>query len=232
MLGMLIGVLGTWRSLNIGLACLQSRDEFVSNSRKFVEANSVQPDAGVTVSVSDAGMHVAAPVLGDGGSVDDHGDGGMVSIPSPRPLLGAAPPPPVGERAQLLAVTEAVANAVYSRRGLLLPLVVMNLILSLLLFATCARTIRGLPSAMSGWSWVVMLSVPYQLLDCAAQLVQSREQLHAMDAVGASAALTFDLRSKLELGVQGTILATGFLVLYYVVCWLYLRWLGRATFDA
>jgi len=253
MLGMLFGMMGTWRSLNIAITSLMSRDELVASLRQLVEANTPPPpDAGVARPSGDGGQASApttggpAPVpTGDGGqasapsAVDraaaTTGDGGAASAPvgdggvvTVAPLRGLLAPAvrPVGDRAQLLALAEAEADADFARRGLRVPLMIMNLILSLLLFASCARALRGLPSAISMWSWCVMLSVPYQLLSCAAEYVQAREKLHALDSVGVSAAVSFGLRSTLELYSLGTILATGMLVLYYAICWLYLRRLG------
>jgi hypothetical protein len=152
--------------------------------------------------------------------------GGMFALSKAAPLLGSrdqyisayrefAEKLP-GHDAQSLKMAEQEADAIYSRRGVALPLAAMNLILSTLLFLGCGRALRGSPWGLSAWQLAVVASLPYTLLASAFAIVEAREIAAAMphDAV-------------VELGVQLSILRTaifdGLAIVYYLVCILYLR---------
>jgi hypothetical protein len=111
---------------------------------------------------------------------------------------------------------EKEADVIYSRRGVALPLAVMNIILSTLLFLGCGRALRGSLWGYSAWKFAALASVPYTVLASAFGLVQARE-------MGAAMPNDVIVEMAMRLSVLKTIILDGLAVLYYVACLLYLR---------
>jgi hypothetical protein len=106
------------------------------------------------------------------------------------------------------------------RRGAILPLATMNLILSVLLFAGCRRAMRGDPWGASAWSFAALASILYQVLATVLQLILLGEIQRA------SANLSPNLVDPHAVGpssASATLVVAGVEILYYAVCVLYLR---------
>jgi hypothetical protein len=121
------------------------------------------------------------------------------------------------------------ADALYGRRKATLPLAVVGLILSGLLFVGAMRAMRGDEWGRSAWTFAAAACIPYQLLRFALDAVMARD-------LGSAVA---ELPPIAQLGLGGgrmlvSIVGCGFAVLFYGVCVIYLRTPGvrRAFSDA
>lgn len=110
------------------------------------------------------------------------------------------------------------AEARYRRRNAALPLAVVGLILSALMFAGAMRAMRGDAWGRSAWSFAAAASIPYQLVNLALTVVMTRDLATAVAELPAVAQL---LVGKTEL--MASILVCGVASLYYGVCVIYLR---------
>jgi hypothetical protein len=123
-------------------------------------------------------------------------------------------------REELGRLFESVAEAVYARRGVALSLAAMDLILSLLLFAGCARAMRGQLWGLSAWSLAAAASIPYALVDTAYSMMKTRDVAVVVEGAGKLGDLG---RAWLSLQTMGTLLAMSLQILYFGACLLYLR---------
>ena len=121
------------------------------------------------------------------------------------------------------------ADARYGRRNAALPLAIIGLILSGLMFVGAMRAMRGDDWGRSAGSFAAAASIPYQLLNLALGLVMARDLAKAVAELPAMAQLVLGGGQMLA-----SILFCGIAVLYYGVCVIYLRTTGvkRAFSDA
>jgi hypothetical protein len=124
-------------------------------------------------------------------------------------LLVAPPDPKTTEDTPKLV--ERRADIVYARRYAALTLGVINLILSGLLFAGCARALAGQPWGLSAWSVAAAASIPYRLLESAYLMVLVRD-LSAVESSSQAALATVVVPTQMVL-----------VVLFYGACLVYLR---------
>lgn len=134
---------------------------------------------------------------------------------SMRQLPSVAPP------AQLEQMAEREADARYNRRNAQLPLLAIELIVSLLLFAGVTRALRGQRWGVAAWSLAATVAIPYQLLDTALTLVQSRD-LEAI-FMALPPPLNFLRVASLELQTMLGVIIGGLEIAYFTACLLYLR---------
>lgn len=217
-LGLVIGSSGAWVSIERARSLLASRDRFVAAARDAVDRELPSVARARTV-----GADAGAPPVADGGRGDDADGGTTVAAPAIDPILETSLLPGLVplSRDDVLRVVEKQADLVYGRRGVALPMAAMNFILSLLLFAGCARAMRGLPWGASAWSLAAVASLPYQLLDVAFAIVQARDLSAALDGLSSGAVLFGSTRGSLQIlfaAVKG-----GLLAVYFVSCAVYLR---------
>jgi hypothetical protein len=130
-------------------------------------------------------------------------------------------PAEVVDRNAMLALEEREAEVLYDRRGVALPLGAMNLILSLLLFAGAARAMRGHAWGVSAWTLAAAASVPYTLLAFAFTVVESRYLVAAYRLSPGPLAELNVTKQHLKTLVVG--FKSGIEVLYFAICWVYLR---------
>jgi hypothetical protein len=120
--------------------------------------------------------------------------------------------------AELDRFSEIEANSHYGRRNAALPLALVGVILSCLLFAGCTRTMLGDPWGLGAWSLAALLSVPYQLLSSALALVTARDMARAFGQP-----LPPFAESQLQFLEGWTVFIGGLALVYYGTCVLYLR---------
>ncbi|HEY7957353.1 MAG: hypothetical protein ACHQ17_11550 [Polyangia bacterium] len=130
-------------------------------------------------------------------------------------------PPKLGTKDELTQLMEKRADVVYSRRKVALPLAAVNVILSFLLFAGCARALRGQSWGLSAWMLAALASIPYNLIDCALALVQSNDLRVAFH--GASGPLGEFARQWVSVESMTAMLKTSVELLYFGICVVYLR---------
>ena len=117
----------------------------------------------------------------------------------------------------------------WSRRGVAIPLGLVNLVTSFLLFAGAIEALRGRPWGHGAWEWAARLSIPYTLVATALAVVGVRDlggpmaaSLHAV-----SRGSPVDGQSFAALGVllyECFAVAWGVsLIGFYVACTMYLR---------
>jgi hypothetical protein len=137
-----------------------------------------------------------------------------------KPFVGAA---------ELEKYDAHEADARYGRRNAALPLAIVGLILSGLMFAGAMRAMRGDDWGRSAWSFAAAASVPYQLVNLALGVVMARDLAKAVAELPAMAQLLVGGGQMLA-----SIVFCGIAVLYYGVCVIYLRTPGvkRAFSDA
>ena len=124
--------------------------------------------------------------------------------PSPSPNAVASPLP------DLSKVPEQIANKIYARRGVTLPLSAVNLILSMLLLVGCLRALRGTAWGLSAWNLACLASIPYQVLSAASTALQTNDVMPLFgEPTGPYVAFAL---------VWMTVC-----ILYYGVCLIYLR---------
>ena len=97
----------------------------------------------------------------------------------------------------------------------------MNVILSFLLFAGCARALRGQSWGLSAWMLAALASIPYNLIDCALALVQSNNLRLAFH--GAAGPLGEFARQWVSVESMTAMLKTTVELLYFGICVVYLR---------
>lgn len=133
----------------------------------------------------------------------------------------ARTPSPVIPVEELQKLAEREADVRYQRRNAELPLRAIDFILSCLLFAGCTRALRGDGWGVSAWQLAATVGIPYQLLDVALTLVQSRELEAVIKTVPAP--LSIVRLMWVEAATLGGIFLAGFEVVYLGACLLYLR---------
>lgn len=136
---------------------------------------------------------------------------------------------PFVEQAALEKYDAREADARYGRRNAALPLAIVGLILSGLMFAGAMRAMRGDNWGRSAWSFAAAASIPYQLLNLALGVVVARDLAKAVAELPPMAQLLVGGGQMLA-----SIVFCGVAVLYYGVCVIYLRTAGvrRAFSDA
>jgi hypothetical protein len=112
------------------------------------------------------------------------------------------------------------ADVRYGRRNAALPLAIVGLILSMLLFAGAMRAMRGEAWGLSAWQLAAAASLPYQLLSTILAIATAHDLTRAFADVPSTAML---LVAKIELEKLKEILFGGIAVLYFGTCVLYLR---------
>jgi len=124
-------------------------------------------------------------------------------------------------REAIVQMTERQAEAVYSRRGVALPLAAIDLILSFLMMAGCLRALRRLGWGLSAWLLSVKLIIPYMVLSCAFSMMRARD----MAAIfrDAPPPLSGFAQMGLSLHTLWTLMRSTFVILYCGTCILYLR---------
>jgi hypothetical protein len=130
----------------------------------------------------------------------------------------AGKPPTDPERVRAVETVERAAEALYARRGAIIPLAILNFVLSMMLFVGCGRALRRLPSALSLWVLAAALSVPYTVLDGALGLLQARDLEVVFRDVG-------DPLGVIGLKMRNlvTLFKAALEVSYFTICVIYLR---------
>jgi hypothetical protein len=120
-------------------------------------------------------------------------------------------------KAEFERFSEREGDARYGRRNAALPLALVGIILSCLLFAGCTRTMLGDAWGLGAWSLAALVSIPFQLISTTLALVTTRDLLRSLGE--ASPILTLQLQFQ-EIA---TLVWAGTALLYYGACMLYLR---------
>jgi hypothetical protein len=128
--------------------------------------------------------------------------------PSPSPSPSPSPNPALAVAREKLP--KQVAETLYARRGVILPLAGINLILSTLLLFGCLRAWRGTAWGLQAWTLTCVASIPYQVLNAASVALQTRD---LAPFFGES------MRPNMTLALLWMILC----ILYYGGCLVYLR---------
>jgi hypothetical protein len=136
---------------------------------------------------------------------------------------------PMVEAAALEKYDAREADALYGRRNAALPLAIVGLILSGLMFVGAMRAMRGDDWGRSAWGFAAAASIPYQLVSFMLDAVMARDL--------GSAVAELPPLAQLWIGgghMLGSIVGCGFAVLFYGMCVIYLRTQGvrRAFSDA
>ena len=128
-------------------------------------------------------------------------------------------------KASMVDLVGKQAEVVYARRNAQLPLAALDLVVSLLLFAGCARALQLKAWGWSAWLLAVTASVPYQLLDLMLGLAVLRDLSSQLASVVPEASTPAGQFAQAWLSLQalGALIKAGLLLLYYVVCAMYLR---------
>jgi len=135
-----------------------------------------------------------------------------------KPFVGAA---------ELEKYDAREADARYGRRNAALPLAIVGLILSGLMFAGAMRAMRGDRWGLSAWKFAAAASIPYQLVNLALTVVMARDLSKAVAELPPMAQLLVG-----DAQLMASILICGLAVLYYGVCVIYLRTEGvRRAFS-
>ena len=133
-----------------------------------------------------------------------------------RQLSGRPPADP--ERQQAVQTVERAADAIYARRGAIIPLSLLNFVLSMMLFVGCGRALRRMPGALSLWALAAALSIPYTGLDAVLGWLQTRDlDLIFRDANDALGLIGIRMRNLL------TLFKAGIEIVYFAICVVYLR---------
>jgi hypothetical protein len=126
-------------------------------------------------------------------------------------------------REMRLRIAEKQADAQWSRRNVGLPLAAAELILSVLLFAGCARALRGIAWGHSAWLLAVKVTIPYLIVRCAFAFVYARDlaAIYGSDvSLGAEATIRL---AELSLVTLWSVFKAGLQLIYCVGSILYLR---------
>ena len=136
-----------------------------------------------------------------------------------KPFVGAA---------ELEKYDAREADARYGRRNAALPLAIVGLILSGLMFAGAMRAMRGDSWGLSAWRFAAAASIPYQLVSLLLTVVTAR------DLSAAIAELPLAVQLYVGAAPLFTSMAScGVAIVYYGVCVIYLRTPGvRRAFSA
>lgn len=121
------------------------------------------------------------------------------------------------------------ADARYGRRNAQLPLAIVGLILSCLMFAGAMRAMRGDNWGLAAWSFAALAGIPYQLVSLALGIVVSRDMAKAVAELPAMAQLVVGGGQMIA-----SVIFCGVAILYYGLCVIYLRTptVRRAFSDA
>jgi hypothetical protein len=122
-----------------------------------------------------------------------------------------------------LRIAEKQADAHWSRRNVALPLAAVELILSVLLFAGCARALRGMAWGHSAWLLAAKITIPYLIVRCAFAFVQARDlaAIYGSDpGLGPEATMRL---AELSLVTLSSVFKAGLQLIYCVGSILYLR---------
>jgi hypothetical protein len=147
---------------------------------------------------------------------------------SQQPSLKSLLPP----KADVERFGEREAEARLGRRNAALPLALVGVILSCLLFAGCTRTMLGDPWGLGAWSLAALASVPYQVISTVLTLVTVHDTARGLAAQGLQTLPPFlALQLTLQQGVS--LVWLGVALSYYGACIVYLRRpTVRARFSA
>jgi hypothetical protein len=113
----------------------------------------------------------------------------------------------------------------WARRGAVVPLALVNVVLSFLLFSGAIEALRGRPWGAGAWEWAAKLSIPYTIV----AMLLLRIELHDFGAglaTNPSTALPVDAQSmgEMESLARGAAALYGLvLVGFYLACVLYLQ---------
>ncbi len=124
---------------------------------------------------------------------------------------------------QVVSALGKQADAVYARRGVILPLQVLNLVLSILLFSGAARILRGDPDGNDRLQLAATVSIPYHLLDAVYAWVQDRDITRALSTPELKAFIT----PGFSLGIAVVTIKTAILIAFFLSTFVYLRRLNR-----
>ncbi len=124
---------------------------------------------------------------------------------------------------------DALGEQAWTRRGIVLPLGVANLLLSLMLFIGGLRAMSGSPWGHGAWQFAAKLSVPYTLVAAAVAFVSARDGWDANLVLAAGLAKTKHVPSAFVADVQlyqerGLVcLGAALAITYYLWCVIVLR---------
>jgi hypothetical protein len=116
---------------------------------------------------------------------------------------------------------EQRAEAEYDRRNTALPLAGMNVLLSCLLVAGCARALRGSAWGASAWSVAALGSIPYHLIDGAFAVVKGRDYARLLSQIKPPGMEI--MQTGTQLGTRLQLFFAGLEILYFGACLIYLR---------
>jgi hypothetical protein len=131
--------------------------------------------------------------------------------------LQALSPTMMPSKAEFERFSEREGDARYGRRNAALPLALVGVILSCLLFAGCTRTMLGDPWGLGAWSLAALASIPFQTISTVLALVTSRDLARSLGETSPILSL------QLHFQEIGTLIWAGTTLLYYGACVLYLR---------
>jgi hypothetical protein len=117
----------------------------------------------------------------------------------------------------------------WTRRGINLPLGLVNLVLSAMLFAGALRALARSPWGHGAWSFSARLSIPYTIVAAVVAFVEARDGWEANAALFTNLSLQtnmtvetladFELLRERIFAVGGAAISLAF----YAACWIYLR---------
>ena len=90
-------------------------------------------------------------------------------------------------RAEFERLSLLLGDALYDRRGVALPLGVLQLILCWLLLSGSLATLRRQPTGVSTWSWACWANIPFALLNMLVTFVHSRTLMSRLGGTAAEA---------------------------------------------
>jgi hypothetical protein len=129
------------------------------------------------------------------------------------------PPQTLVPKADIERFSDREGEARYARRNAALPLAVVGVILSCLLFAGCTRTMMGDAWGLGAWALAATASIPYQLIATALNLVTLRDIGRAIAELPLSPLLT----TRLQVERIASLVLSGMALVYFGACILYLR---------
>ena len=133
------------------------------------------------------------------------------------------------EMTQRQKLGEEVGERQWARRGVEIPLGIINLVLSFLLFAGALEAMRGRHWGHGAWEWAARLSIPYTVLATVLSVAQARDLSATFQAsmrvfAGATGYTSGALAAMAIVLYQAVSVAIGLLLVgYYLACVLYLR---------
>jgi hypothetical protein len=90
-------------------------------------------------------------------------------------------------RAEFERLSLLLGDALYDRRGVSLPLGVLQLLLCWLLLSGSLATLRRQPTGVSTWSWACWANIPFALLNMLVTFVHSRTLMSRLGGTAADA---------------------------------------------